>query len=351
MPSFKVIHLHFKSGLHLGKGKEGTYDSSADRLHSDKLKSALFVSAKRLYGDQIDYSFFEDFSISSAFPFLQLKNKEMVYFFPRPHLADFPVNVAEELPEKAAKRLRKVQYIDKNLLELLLQGPSQDIEIATTNFTENNRLLSQHHALEKYRIYKSQVEHHVSIPKPTSDGWIAEDSTPFDTDKLFFESNAGLFFLMQVESTEREKQLKAALRLLEDTGIGTDRTSGGGQLSISEGELSINVPSEGNYQLNLSLYCPKQDGIELNKGVVKKATYTLLKRGGYIANPVDDQHLSIRKKSIYMFEEGSVFPFQANRVGQIADLTPAPSNNFPTLGHPIWRDGTAIFLPIKQRRK
>jgi len=356
MPTFNTIRL---------LGKEGNYDRSADRLHSDKLKSVLFVTAKTLYGDAIDKSFLEAFSISSAYPFLQIA-EDYCYFFPKPHSPRFPVSVADEIKEKAVKRLRKVEYIDQSLFETILAGVDNEttLKVSADNFTENNRLLSQQHILKDRRIYKSQVEHHVKIPRlmdnaavkakkylqPQRAGMIGDDSEPFDTDKLFFESKAGLYFLLKVREEEEtvQRQLNAALRLLEDSGIGTDRTSGGGQLEISKGTLDLKTPETAEHQLNLSLYCPKVDGIEISPEVLDQSNYVLLKRGGYIASPANNRHLSIRKKSIYMFEEGSVFPTQTDRIGQIANLKPvAEKGEFPAINHPIWRDGTAIFLPIK----
>ena len=43
--NFDIIKMHFKSPLHLSKGKEDSYDSSNKILHSDTLQSAIFVCA------------------------------------------------------------------------------------------------------------------------------------------------------------------------------------------------------------------------------------------------------------------------------------------------------------------
>jgi CRISPR-associated protein Csm4 len=54
------------------------------------------------------------------------------------------------------------------------------------------------------------------------------DSEPYYVDKIFFHKNAGLFFLVEAEEKTLE-MLKAAMRLLSDNGIGTDRNVGNGQ--------------------------------------------------------------------------------------------------------------------------
>lgn len=50
MPEFRIVKLYLDGGLHLSPGLEGNYDRTGDVLHSDKIKSALFVMALHLYG-------------------------------------------------------------------------------------------------------------------------------------------------------------------------------------------------------------------------------------------------------------------------------------------------------------
>ena len=49
---YQIAKLQFTSPLHLSKGKT-TLDESLDVLHSDTLKSALFVCALDLFGSEI----------------------------------------------------------------------------------------------------------------------------------------------------------------------------------------------------------------------------------------------------------------------------------------------------------
>jgi CRISPR-associated protein Csm4 len=145
------------------------------------------------------------------------------------------------------------------------------------------------------------------------------------------------------------EQLKACMRLLADNGIGTDRTTGHGQFEFDEQtdvKISFNLPDNATHQMSLSLYCPQKTEIE----ELDNSYYDLIKRGGYIASPQNDNHLSIRKKSVYMFVEGSLFPNSGSRKGKIVDLMPnnvaLQESGQSEIGHPIWRDGTSIFLPF-----
>ena len=73
----------------------------------------------------------------------------------------------------------------------------------------------------------------------------------------------------------------------------------------------------------------------------------MVKRGGWLANPQEDKHRSLRKKSIYMFAEGSVFNVSETDLklqGKLVNLK--PEGEVFTNPHPIWRDGRAIFVAM-----
>ena len=91
---------------------------------------------------------------------------------------------------------------------------------------------------------------------------------------------------------------------------------------------------------NLSLYCPAND--ELDDEALNRSSYSLIKRGGYIAGSSQKKFRHFRKKSIFMFQEGSVFPSNIKLKGKVIDLKP---DTTPEL-HPVYRDGTSIFLPL-----
>ena len=109
MTKYTVIQLkNFKGGLHLARGLTNAYDKTLDTLHSDKLKSAIFVSALQLYGaKQIDQSFLESFQISSAFPFYHSPTRDQpFYFFPKPEMVKLPFH-PKDAEEKGIERKLK----------------------------------------------------------------------------------------------------------------------------------------------------------------------------------------------------------------------------------------------------
>ena len=339
MKSFEFLLLkNFKGGLHLSRGLTNAYDKSLDTLHSDTIKSALFVSALSLYGpEQVNERFLESFKISSAFPFFNSKTKEKsLYFFPKPEINRLPIDIMEH--EGKEKKLKKLKYLEKGLFERIIAGEasilsSEDFSGAYAAAPE----LRLRATLLKEGCEDITLTHpyqHVSISRDHS-----TDSEPYYVDKIFFHDNAGLFFLVEAEG-ETLYMLKAAMRLLADNGIGTDRNVGNGQFEAGFDQIELNVPAQAECEMALSLYCPIRE--EVGQQALERAYYSLVKRGGYVSSPEREEHQTLRKKSIYMFGEGSLFPSHSDRKGKIVNLKP----DYKGFDHPVWRDGQAIFPSI-----
>jgi len=92
--------------------------------------------------------------------------------------------------------------------------------------------------------------------------------------------------------------------LLGENGVGSDRNTGNGQfIATFEKEIPFHIPTDGERQINLSLYCPN-DKEEAAQMLDKESAFRLVKRGGFIASPTYIDHITYRKKSIYMIAEG-----------------------------------------------
>ncbi len=351
MPKYTVVHLeNFKGGLHLARGLSNAYDSSLRVLHSDTLKSAIFVMALHLYpeiGDEADdyaaaRSFLSGFKISSAFPFYGNK-EDRFYFFPKPDLPDLTFSIdGDALGNK--KQLKRIRYLQKELFEGVLAGDESAFRLETEDIKGSfagktgSKFAKVLAADGCEAISISEPRQQVRVPRMGQGG----DSMPYYVDKIFFHQKAGLFFLLETSSDDILGKVKSAMRLLQDSGIGTDRNTGNGQFDVSFGTMELKAPEQGNYELNLSLYCPHREELA---GMMSRSFYGLVKRGGYISSPESIEHISIRKRSIYMFTEGSVFPAMnegERRTGKLVNLKP----DYKLLEHPIWRDGRPLFVPL-----
>lgn len=315
-----VFKLSFQSPLHLSRGKLNTYESSDDTLHSDTLKSAIFASALQLYGDELlKEDFFEQFQVSSAFPF-----DGADYYLPKP-LSYFPAcdNIIR-------KRLKAARYIRIGYFERLLKGekvkPQDVIEAGSPP------------------IWQRDNTQRVVIDRITSRG------VPFYLEKLYpvEPETRGLYFMVTAAKNEEAvlSRLDKVIRLLGENGIGLQRNLGNGRFTATRTVIEVDLPDHASASIALSLYAPLPE--EFDATVAEKGYYDFMQRGGWIASPASTEHLGIRKQSVYMMKEGSVFPFADNPSalvvrGQILDVTP----DYQSLNHPVWRDGKGVFLPIK----
>ncbi len=334
MAEFKIVKLRFLAPLHLSKGKEDDYGESEEILHSDTIKSALYVCAREVFGENEignDDAFFKSFQISSAFPFY----KDEI-FFPKPMVKVQPFKTDEIKEELHAKKHKKLSYLGKSYFEDLIND--QKLSISKEHVTPDGKFVSSHEQVISLKtpIFKSDVQQRVTIPTD-----YAGNPTPYYVDRLYFTENAGLWFAFKGDDKAFDL-VKKALMLLGDSGIGTDRSVGNGQFEVSFGSVNLTLPKNASYQMSLSLWCPTKE--EMADSFLKESSYGLIKRGGYIASPAKAEHLTLRKKSVYMFTEGSIFPNSRNLHGKVCNLKP----DIAIVTQNVWRDGLAFMIPINK---
>ncbi|MEA3494436.1 MAG: type III-A CRISPR-associated RAMP protein Csm4 [Bacteroidota bacterium] len=327
--SFELVKLKFTSPLHLSRGQTDFYDKSETIIHSDTIKSALFSCAKVLFQESITKDFLESFLISSAFPF-----NEDDYFFPKP-ISDIPLRINDiKGKAKENKKLKKLDFLNKYFFEKTINA-DEFFDVSKNNFSKNGKFLVKEN--QQVNIFESEVQQRLVMPKGEED-----NPTPYYVDRLFFRNNTGLYFLLKANDNKIRNVIIDSLELLSQQGIGTDRNVGNGQFDFElVKDFKINVPDKSNSQMTLSLFLPQNH--EISDDTLKNSRYQLLKRGGYISSPENMDILTFRKKSVYMFKEASVFPLKKLQ-GKILDLKP---DNVQGLNHEIWRDGKAIFIPLK----
>ena len=330
---YDVIKLHFNSPLHLSRGQTEFYDKSETVLHSDTIKSAIFACAKVIYKNKIDKSLFSDFKISSAFPFYKDE-----YFFPKP-LIDFdPVVKGIDAGPKTHKKLKQIEYLSKSNFESFINGELKEIE--NDNISQNNKFLFSNKVTKRDdSIFKSEVQQRLVMPRSEEEN----APKPFYLDRIYFTDYSGLFFLIEFNNEQVKDIFSNSLKLLESQGLGTDRNVGNGQFlsEFKPNEIDLKLPLNAELTTNISTYLPQKE--EIDKMLDTNSRYKLIKRGGYISSPEKVEFLTYRKKSIYMFKEGSVFK-SVGQKGKIENLAPDDVN----IDHPIYRDGTSIFIPLKK---
>jgi len=338
--TYNIVKMHFTTPLHLSRGQTESYDRSEEVLHSDTIKSAVFVAAKMLFGSEINEDFFDSFKVSSAFPF-----KENEYFFPKPMapLSLKFVNSEKENEEsKEAKKFKKINFISQTIFQKIISG-TQDIEVKEKQFSSNGKFVfaAEIKDDEDKIVYKSEVQQRLAMPRPekNKDGnWVMEeDGTPYYIDRVYFTEGSGLYFFIEYLPNSDKNKIEAAIRLLGDEGVGTDKHIGNGLFEPEFDTLKLDLPENANSQMLLSLYLPEKEELGEN---LKQSSYQLIKRGGYIASPENMDFLTFRKKSVYMFLEASIFPKEMILKGKKEDLKPEKK-----VEHSVWRDGKAFSIP------
>lgn len=141
-----------------------------------------------------------------------------------------------------------------------------------------------------------------------------------------------MYFLYQGQLT---KEIKTAIHLLCDEGIGGKRSIGMGQLYAAE-EIELHLPEEDvvhtdGYYINLSTYYPSREEVEA------LLFFQLEGRDGYIYSKGGQ---TLRKKKIRLVKEGSLFSSKVK--GQVIDVSP---NEF-SLNHKVYLNGRGFLLPL-----
>jgi CRISPR/Cas system CSM-associated protein Csm4 (group 5 of RAMP superfamily) len=163
---------------------------------------------------------------------------------------------------------------------------------------------------------------------------------------LEFVDGAGMWAVVGIGDESWADRVKAALRLVADSGLGGEKSLGWGRSADPEfvdGVLpdivlaSRQAEGEEPGWWLLSLFSPgREDAVDWQRG-----SYSIVTRGGRIDSPVRSGDL---KKQLRMVEEGSVVAAPAPPRGAAPDVAP---EGFP---HPVFRWGVPLAIPVPLRR-
>lgn len=328
MPTYTLVKFKNMTPLHIGTGKEN-YDFSASDLHSDTLSAALAAIKMQMTEEDDLKSFMESFVVSSAFPFIGDR-----YFLPKPY-GKINVEVVDADDYVVRKKLKKLRFVETNLWNELIAGK----KVTVQNWQLKGAfLLPSDFPETKFKVpFTSQVSQRVSVPR--GDGMDAE---PFFFEWTYFGANSGLYCLLDAPADKKEELLSLFERLGEE-GLGTDRNVGGGKFEVEGAELSLPEVEEADSTLLLSLFVPTEDELRLLD--LEHSRYELLQRGGYMSGSQELDFRHLWKKSVYMFNAGSVFHTTAPLKGKVVDLKPDWNDERM---HPVYRSGIPFVVPIKK---
>jgi len=352
---YLAVKIKPESSFHLGE-REKWSEGSRTYFPADTIFSALCHAYLLLYGevDHFINEFIENappFLLSSAFPC----TKDDDYFFPLPKnkfilpedIDKLKIIIAEKHGERNAgmdiKRIKKIQYVNLRGLSILLAGgslldliikSSDDPEIKTFPVVFDGLLREKEKSLEK--LWSIENVPRIALNRLTSH----PGENFFHFGLVYYGEESALFIVVKLIRPEWESKLKAMFYLLSHEGIGGDRTCGKGLFKKPEfSEINLPIIPAGQGLYCLSPYFPAAS----ERSGLAHGYYELEERKGYIYSPFGR---SLRRRSIRVFREGSVFPGDIERRGSLVDLTP---DAFKV--HKVYRYALLFSLPCYMESK
>ena len=326
MAKLTRIILRNMSPIHLGIGRDN-YDTASPVLSSDTLSSAL-SSVRALEGRHDDIEeFLSSFTISSAFPYC---GKE--FFLPRPN-GRLAIMVKGQQEKEYRKSLKKLRYISTSLWREIMAG--KPIEVLPTQI--HGEFLIEEPTADYKKPITHVVNQRVMVPRDDE-----RDAVPFQFEWMFFqhgEKESGLYCFVDCEE-DRKAELIELFKTLGAMGIGSDRTVGGGLFDVDVEEVEWQS-IDGDSTMLLSTYIPQEQEIKYLD--LPASDYSLLKRGGFMSGSSNEKVRHLRRKTVYMFDAGSVFHTVHPLKGEIVNL--APQWNSDDM-HPVYRSGRPLCITV-----
>ena len=346
----------------------------AGQIHSDTLLGALCWAIRAVYGvghleallKGFDVS--PPFAISSTFPCLWRRD-EKVRFYPKPLLPDLRTGQTNEpATEQAglsygqeitnvvamAKRIRTASYVSEKLFGQIVQGQMDteglfgrlmverdstegDIEqvgegLITT--CERQRIDPDGEHKQFWRIRDMQRNEIDRVVGATVEGRLF-----FIEGTAFVWDIAGLWFVLRTDDPDT---VRTALRYLEDTGIGRDRSVGMGHFRIEMDQFNLPEAKDANAFVSLSRYIPSNG--ECDFGGSPLSYHLLTVRPKHEAMFSGAGHHTY-KAILRMFTPGSIFPLKERR--DVYGRAVCVGSNAEEGGWNVWHNG--ITIPVFAR--
>jgi CRISPR type III-A-associated RAMP protein Csm4 len=321
-----------------GPWRIGPDSGDRDRVeriyHSDALYSAVCGAMARLgtldewldaTARAVEHGREPAVRFSSCFPF----HNETLYVVPPQHL--WPPPASSKIRWKGAR------FVPFAVVESLLAGkpPSED---AWTVDGESECLMPAT-ATAGSTLFRASVRSSAAVDRN------GDAATPHSVACLEFTTGSGFWFIAEFADDAAQQtwseRVKAAIRLLADSGFGGERSRGWGRSQAPEfredpalqnRDGAAAAEGETGHWM-LSLYHPAEsDAVNWQRG-----NYSLTTRGGRVESEAGWGQL---KKNTRMVAEGSVLVSSAQPRGAAANVAP------DGFAHPVYRAGFALSLPV-----
>jgi CRISPR-associated protein Csm4 len=360
MGVWRLVRLQFgRCPAHFGELGIGMEESS-ERMRSDSLLSAWLSTYARLQPKETVSAFINQFNsdsppfqLSSTFIYSSRQNsldRDYVYYLPRP--LKFPPGFSQADQVTFNKILKQLKYLPLSVWQRWYQGEgfteSDRQELSDKSQTKplaDAGLFDYSNTYTIHRVPRSSIDRITRATNLYHTGFVQYHWQPNPAAPNGIESLSGLYFLVHFPNPnpELEQLFFKVLSFLGSEGIGGERSSGAGQFHVDLEAATCDLPTQwqqvidyaaGHFHSLLSLFWRKP----LSAEMLHNASYNLQERGGWITSTASDGR-QLRRKSVQMFAEGSVF--QRLPVGQLANVTPEAFTD-----HAIYRSGISLSLRL-----
>ncbi|XRO75405.1 type III-A CRISPR-associated RAMP protein Csm4 [Methanocaldococcus sp. 28A] len=335
---------------------EGYLTDSNIIFHSHSLFSAIINNFIKIYGEEELIKIIDDIKnikLSSLLPAIyKVVNGEIedfIYFLPKP--ATFLGFDKEEQKkvDKKPKDIKKVQFISVNALKSHNKKELKKLILGKKFLVEKNEYeeIKNYGNPKNINLFESFIEQKVAIDRikqiTLEEGKGQLYSVGYIKPLVSIENNngiiSGFYFLLEFDKNNKSiNKIKSAIKLIEDEGLGGERSTGAGLFKkIIIGELPKNFEelfkNKDKIETNMaiSITIPKNEH-EFEKIV----SYQLMKIGGYVYSPYT---LTKAKKYIYAIKEGAIIRGEIE--GKTENLSP---KNYK---HEVLVNGKPILIPTK----
>lgn len=246
--------------------------------------------------------------LSDAFPYIG-KN----YYIPKPMISVRVDDDEKQGNSRQKKMFKNLKYIPVNTVEAFINGtfPEEHMEDMQYLGTNGMKVSVGIRGMEEPQPYRVSTYH--------------------------FTDGSGLYIIAGMESEKDQECLDELFESLQYTGLGGKKSSGMGRFKCRvcdiPREIKEQLTKKASMHLLLSTALPEDEELE---DILKGATYSLLKRSGFI----DSQTYAaqqMRKSDIYVFSAGSCFVNTFK--GKVIE-----ERNGGT--HPIFRYAKAFFMGV-----
>ncbi len=353
------------SKYHFG---EGSLEKTSDIFHSHSLFSAIVNNYIKLYGEnEEEIQELKNIKLSSLF--YKYNDILLIPKPEHPNLMDIDFDKYTNIKPKDIKKIKFMsikfykEIIYNNRWEEFLKEidyklkDSKNRKFPSILVTEEEKEEKEkkEDIFKEIKLYDTFIEHKIAMDR-IKNITLQKDGKGqlYSVEFLKLNKNVSFYFLVDLSALDNTLKNKviAAIRLIEDEGLGGERSSGAGFFKKVKKEnikdFKDILKEDSDYYMTLGIGIPKKEHVD------KIEYYKLFEIGGYIysfsllakrteniwKSSTEEINEKLLKKRILAIKEGSIV--KKGFEGEVRDIAPSEFKQ-----HNVYAHGNPILLPFR----